>query len=151
MCCPPLSSALIFVDRRRVEFGIVNDASMSLSDADLLSLVREIHSQFPTIGTSTVWGHICARGYRVTREQVRSSLRRVDPLSAALRWPGVLTVRRPYSVAGPNSLWHIGDCGIGICISSSYVLYVSAHVRSHLYNCVVCTSYHSTILLRTCH
>ena len=88
---------------------MVNDASMSLSNADLLSLVREIHSQFPTIGASMVWGHICARGYHVTREQVRSSLRRVDPLSAALRWPGVLTVRRPYSVAGPNSLWHIGD------------------------------------------
>ena len=40
---------------------------------------------------------------------MRTSLRAVDPLSAALRWPGGLTVCRPYSVAGPNSLWHIGN------------------------------------------
>jgi len=31
-----------------------------------------------------------------------------DPLHTALRWRGNLTPRHPYSVAGPNSLWHIG-------------------------------------------
>lgn len=94
---------------------MINDGSASLSDPDLLSLVREIHSQSPTIGASMVWGYIRARGYRVTRERVRSSLRIIDPLSAALRWPGGLTVRRPYSVAGPNSFWHIckeNFCGL---------------------------------------
>ena len=88
---------------------MINDASTSLSDPDLLSLVREIHSHSPSIGASMVWGHIRARGYQVTRERVRTSLRAVDPLSAALRWPGGLAVRRPYSVAGPNSLWHIDN------------------------------------------
>ena len=87
----------------------MSDPSTALSDADLLSTVRDIHTQFPSIGSSMVCGHIRARGYRVTRERVRSALRTVDPLSAALRWPGGLTVRRPYSVAGPNSLWHIGE------------------------------------------
>ena len=43
--------------------------------------------------------------YRVTRARVRDALRSVDPINTALRWQGG---RRPYSVPGPNSLWHIG-------------------------------------------
>ena len=45
---------------------------------------------------------------KVTRERVRQSLRSIDPIGVVLRWPAGATRRRPYSVAGPNSLWHIG-------------------------------------------
>ena len=54
--------AFASVSRHRLEFGMINDESTSLSDPDLLSLVREIHSQSPSIGASMVWGYIRARG-----------------------------------------------------------------------------------------
>ena len=41
-----------------------------------------------------------AKGVKVTRDR--------DPIGVALRWPAGATRRQPYSVAGPNSLWHIG-------------------------------------------
>ena len=47
-------------------------------------------------------------GYKVSREQLRQEIRFSDPLHCALRWRGGLTSRYPYSVPGPNSLWHIG-------------------------------------------
>ena len=43
----------------------------------------------------------------MSREQIRETIRRTDPLNTALRWHGT-TARQPYSVPGPNSLWHIG-------------------------------------------
>lgn len=49
-----------------------------------------------------------SRGYRVTRSRIRSALRSEDPISSVLHWPGGLTRRHMYSVAGPNSLWLIG-------------------------------------------
>ena len=39
---------------------------------------------------------------------MRACSRSVDPLGSALRWPTGATRRRPYSVAGPNTLWYIG-------------------------------------------
>ena len=44
----------------------------------------------------------------MSRERVRQGLRSLDPLGAAARLPGRPSHRRPYSVAGPLSLWHIG-------------------------------------------
>ena len=44
----------------------------------------------------------------VSRDRVRSVIRRIDPLNIALRWRQNTTYRRPYSVPGPNSLWHLG-------------------------------------------
>ena len=61
------------------------------------------------IGETIVLGRLRALGFQVTRERVRNALRQTDPLSSALRWKGNLTRRRPYSVPGPNSLWHIGN------------------------------------------
>ena len=55
-----------------------------------------------------MWGSLRARGVKVTRECVCQALRSIDPINVALRWPAGATRRRPYSVAGPNSLWHIG-------------------------------------------
>ncbi len=63
-----------------------------------------------------MYGSLRSRGVKVTRERVRSVLRSVDPLGSALRWPAGVTKRRPYSVAGPNSLWHIGRYSTA-CIS----------------------------------
>ena len=47
-------------------------------------------------------------GYQISRSRVRECVRNADPINTALRWQGNLTARRPYTVPGPNSLWHIG-------------------------------------------
>ena len=59
----------------------------------------------PNIGVTMITGRILASGHHVRRERIRQVIRRVDPLSTALRAP---SGRRPYSVPGPNCLWHIG-------------------------------------------
>ena len=59
-------------------------------------------------GRSYGVGRIRARGFHVSRQRLRRAIRTTDPLHTALRWRGDLTPRHPYSVAGPNSLWHIG-------------------------------------------
>ena len=74
-------------------------------------------------------GRIHACGHHVQRERIRQALRRVDPLSAALQAPGGLTSRRPYSVPGPNSLWHIGKPKCLISFHVSYLIYHAVGVK----------------------
>ncbi len=87
---------------------MLEEPSVQLSAQELTSLISELRMSNPSIGESLVTGCLRSRGYQISRERVRQALRLSDPLSSALRWPGGLTHRRPYSVAGPNSLWHIG-------------------------------------------
>ena len=94
--------------RRRHEYDLLLDPSRSISNAELESTIRTLRNDHPEIGETMAWGHLRAAGIRVSRERVRNVLRRSDPLNSALRWRGTLTTRRPYSVPGPNSLWHIG-------------------------------------------
>ena len=100
---------MILFYRRRVEFRMLNEPSQSISSDDLTSLVSEIRSTTPYVGESLVSGRLRSLGYQVSRDRVHQALRSTDPLGSALRWPGGLTHRHPYSVAGPNSLWHIGN------------------------------------------
>ena len=94
--------------RRRIEYGLIPDPLSEISDEDLLSTIGVIRLSLPYSGVSMIWGSLRSRGVKVSRERVRTALQSVDPLSRALRWPAGLTRRQPYSVAGPNSLWHIG-------------------------------------------
>lgn len=97
------------VYRRRAEFGLLVDPQASISSSDLNSIVHTMRSEHPEIGETIVWGRLRSLGYQVTRERVRNALHQTDPLSSALRWRGNSIRRRPYSVPGPNSLWHIGN------------------------------------------
>ena len=94
--------------RRRVEFGMLDEPSSIIGEEELLSVVRQISREHPQVGQSFILGRLRSLGYRVTRERVRKVVRLCDPLSTALRWHGNPAYRRPYSVPGPNSLWHIG-------------------------------------------
>lgn len=96
----------MFFHRQRVEFGMIDYPNTELSDEDLSSMIREFRQDNPDVGEA---GLLRARGYRVVRARIRNALQSSDPLSAALKWPGGLTRRRMYSVAGPNSLWHVGE------------------------------------------
>ena len=95
--------------RRRVEYDLLDDPPAHITDADLTSLIQDIRRETPYAGVSLLFGSIRSRGVKITREQLRQSLRSLDPLGSLLRSPSGATSRRPYSVPGPNSLWHIGE------------------------------------------
>ena len=80
-----------------------------ISDEDLASLIEDFRQVNANVGVSMATGLLRARGIVVQRTRVRRALQLSDPLSDVLKWPGLLTKRRSYSVAGPNSLWHIGQ------------------------------------------
>ena len=90
--------------RRRQEFGILNDPSIEINDAELRVVLSQLRRTFPELREKMVIGHLRSLGYNVTRSRVRNAIRVTDPINVALRWQGNLTVRRPYSVPGPNSL-----------------------------------------------
>ena len=95
------------VYRRRVEYGLMEEPSRTLADNDLDEVLRELRIELPELGETMAAGRLRSLGYRVPRQQLREGLRRIDPLSAALRWSTKIS-RRPYTVSGPNCLWHIG-------------------------------------------
>ena len=96
--------------RRRLEFGLVRDPDNVIADTDLRDTIKQLRELQPYCGVSMdmVWGNLRARGIKVTRERVRKVLREVDPLGRAPRCFPSPVRRQPYSVPGPNSLWHIG-------------------------------------------
>lgn len=81
------------------------DCRIAISDEDLQEFVSQ---QLPTMGQTMIWGKLRSMRIKVTRERVRQAMRECDPINNALRWQGQLVQRRPYSVPGPNSLWHLG-------------------------------------------
>ena len=81
--------------RRRLEYGLTTDPNNEVSDHELTSLIHLIRQDAPYSGVSMICGSRHARGVKVTRERARSTLRSVDPLSVAIRWPGGATKRRP--------------------------------------------------------
>ena len=86
----------------------MHDPSDVINDEDLKGTIQELQQLQPYCGVSMVWGNLRARGIKVTRERVRCMLRSMDPLGRVMRcFPGSVR-RQPYSVPGPNSLWHIG-------------------------------------------
>jgi len=95
--------------RRRQEYTMLGERRDTLTDIELRSLLRDWRREMPEIGQSMVIGRLHSMGFHVQRERVRVAIRTVDPLNTALRAPGALTRRQPYSVPGPNSLWHIGE------------------------------------------
>lgn len=93
--------------RRRVDYEMLSEPIQIVSDSTLYELVEELRIELPDIGHSLVCGRLRALGIKVNRERIREAVRRTDPLNTALRW-NTVTLRRPYTVPGPNSLWHLG-------------------------------------------
>ena len=96
--------------RMRSDLGLTDDCKFSqITDSELKSLVLNIKEEFPDCGERIVMGAIRSKGLRVQRHRVRSIIHEVDPINTPLRWiPRI--IRKPYSVPGPMSLWHIGEC-----------------------------------------
>lgn len=94
--------------RRRMEYGIASPRN-SLSDDELKVVLQQVNAEQPALGETMLWGRLKSMGFHVTRSRLRFAIREVDPLQRALRWSAQLARRQPYSVPGPNSLWHIGE------------------------------------------
>ena len=99
--------------RRRVEFGMSHDGmSSNITDEELAVILRQMRRENPALGERMVMGHLRSMGFKITRSRVRDCIRTTDPIQTALQWRGQLAPRQPYSVPGPNSLWHIGKTKI---------------------------------------
>ena len=94
--------------RRVRELGIAERTGFSdITNEQLDDIVRAfMNIQGSLVGYSMVQGHLRNMGITIQRDRIRSSIARVDPSNCRLRWATVVS-RRTYSVAGPNSLWHI--------------------------------------------
>lgn len=95
--------------RRRVEFNLMEVGTVIRNYSDLKAIVRQMKIDSPHMGEVLLMGRLRASGYRASRKNLRAAIRDLDPLNTALRVPGGLAPRRPYHVASPNSLWHIGE------------------------------------------
>ena len=82
-----------------------------ITDKDLEALVLDIKAEMPDVGERMLMGALVARGVKVERERLRRTIQKVDPVNTALRWSSFV-IRRPYSVPGSNSLWHLGKFSI---------------------------------------
>ena len=94
--------------RRVLEYGLEEITGFSdISNEQLDYIVQQFMREHGTlVGYSLVSGHLRSIGKRVQRDRIRASIGRVDPENSRIRWAVVIS-RRTYSVAGPNSLWHI--------------------------------------------
>ena len=72
-----------------------------ITDVELDELLQEMCSVFPRCGEKLVHGRLLARGIYVQRQQIRESLRKVDPSGVQARIKTVLR-RRGYQVESPN-------------------------------------------------
>jgi hypothetical protein len=94
--------------RRVRELDIVARTGFSdIGNDQLDDIVRAfMNVQGILVGYSMVQGHLRNMNIKIQRDRIRASIKRVDPRNSRLRWATVVS-RRSYSVAGPNSLWHI--------------------------------------------
>ncbi len=98
-----LGVSYITVYRRKIEFEIADSRGRRITDEQVEKIVSDIRYEQPAVGQTMIWARIRSMGFDVTRAAVHKT----DPINSAFRW-NKMTPRRPYSVPGPNSLWHLG-------------------------------------------
>ena len=96
------------------------------------NLVQDVQQDLPYCGEVMFIGRLRSMGFFATRSCLRQALQETDPINRPLRWGGCIRPRQPYSVPGPNSLWHIGMAGVTETTKNLHVV------------CQVCNSYYSS-------
>ncbi|KAF8832719.1 hypothetical protein HHX47_DHR1001651 [Lentinula edodes] len=77
-----------------------------ITNADLDKLTKRFKETNPASGLGYVMGFLRQKGYRLQRQRVKDSLKRVDRLGSRLRRR--LTISRGlYKVPRPHALWHL--------------------------------------------
>ena len=95
------------IRRRIAEYGLEDEASYSdISESELDVFTQQFVTMHPFSGQRSLEGYLRSLGLRIQRYKLRNSLMRVDPSGVSERLRQSLH-RRKYSVAMPNSLWHI--------------------------------------------
>ena len=98
------------IDRRISEYGLRQQIPRytDITEAELDEKVREIMNECPNYGVRLMKGHLLACGIKVTWDDVRSCLWRVDPAGILNRSiQRSIIRRRVYSVPGTLALVHI--------------------------------------------
>ena len=93
--------------RRRHEFGMqIRDNASQISNSELDEVVGSIAREHPSMGTVLVEGILSTSSLNVSRERIRKSLMRIDPINFVRRKHQAVN-RRRYFAPGPNARWHI--------------------------------------------
>ena len=94
--------------RHRKEAGILDNFCYSnLNDEEIEEKVIAIKHEMPEIGERMLLGTLKSQGIIIPRHRLRKAIHSIDPVGPSLRWRPHIQ-RRPYSVPGAMSLWHIG-------------------------------------------
>lgn len=95
------------IRRRVIQYNLEELSSYSnILDSELDDLAKLFVQNHPNLGQKSFEGFLRSCGIKIQRSRVRDSLMRVDPFGVQNRFRHVLR-RRQYSVAMPNSLWHL--------------------------------------------
>lgn len=76
----------------------------NISDDDLDMLLLRLRTHFKRAGLGMLDGMLRRLGHHVSRERIRQSLLRIDPVRRIFE--RIRIRRREYRVLGPNSVWH---------------------------------------------
>ena len=132
------------VYRWRDQFNLSDERDRTMTDAQLEMRFWELRRELPTFREALVIGTLRSSGHHVTRDRVRCAIHATNPINSAMRWRGQSISRQPYSVPGPNSLWHIGKM---TCMSVVYYIPASARLLCFVANCM-CSIYGHSIVVK---
>ena len=89
------------------EYGLKLRSDYSTLEGEALDvIIKETIGHNYLIGPNSVQARLFSQGIKMQRWKVRESMLRVCPDGFAIR-AALATRRRTYTVAGPNSLWHM--------------------------------------------
>ena len=95
------------IRRKITEYGLDNQASYSdINDSELDMFTQQFVIMHPFSGQRSLERYLRNLGLRIQRYKLQNSLMRVDPSGVCKHLRQSLHQRK-YSVAMPNSLWHI--------------------------------------------
>ena len=100
---------------------LIHNRFSDTTNEDLERVILDIKESMPEIGERLTVGALRSCGLIVPRHRVHEILHKVDAISISLRWHSK-TKRKPYSVPGPSSLWHIGENLCFVMSSSDEIL-----------------------------
>ena len=94
------------IQRRLAQYQLSSKSWSEISDEELDKVVADVKLYNPNCGSKNLSGYVLARGIKVSRERIRDSLRRVDPIGVLVRRINAIH-RRSYMVSRPLALWHL--------------------------------------------
>ena len=88
------------------EAGIATNDCTPLTARELDELLLNLKRDHPNDGEVLIQGHLTRMGIRITRQELRNSIHRIDHVNTVARGRSVV-LRRVYSVPYPNYIWHV--------------------------------------------